>query len=180
MNIDLWYRSVRLGLVLLSGLSLFACVNAARLTNGQTLDAEQQKLATELQKVTKDYLVEKIGVTGFGGKVFCAYKVLEIDGAGDDVKEYVYTLCQEYYQSGGELKKGTGLKLPVVLHVRKQGGVYKVLSHEAPRDAGYKREVERLFPQKTLDEIFSLESGGGKLQEEVDAEAREHFQMGRN
>lgn len=179
MNFDLWYRSVRLGLVLLSGLSLFACGGADRLTNGQTLDAAQQKLATELQKVTKDYLVEKVGVAGFGGKVFCAYKVLDMEG-GDEVKEYVYTLCEEYYQSGGELKKGTGLKLPVVLHIRKQGGAYTVLSHEAPRDAGYKREIERLFPQKTHDEIFSLESGGGKLQEEVEAEARDHFRAGRN
>jgi hypothetical protein len=180
MDSDLKHLSLSLGFILLSSFVLFDCGKADHLTNGQTLSAGQQQLAVELREVTKNYLVAKIGVVGFGGKVFCAHKVLALEESGDDVKEYVYVLCQEYYESGAELKKGTGLKLPVALDIQKQAGAYRVLSHQVPRDAGYKKEIERLFPQKTHDEIFSLESGGSNLQDEVDAEARNHFKTGSN
>jgi hypothetical protein len=167
--------SFRPVLVFLSGFMLLACGGVTRPAGVQTSAARQRQLADESRKVTKDYLVTKVGVAGFGGKVFCAYKSLGVEESGDEVKEYVYALCQEYSRSGGGVNKGTGLKLPLVLHLRKQGGSYAVLNHQAPRDAGYKREIEQLFPREMQDEIFSLESNSASLEAEAEAEARDYF-----
>ena len=44
----------------------------------------------------EDYLVTNIGISAFGGKVFCAYEPLNVEqGAGGKI--YLWALCLEYY-----------------------------------------------------------------------------------
>src|SRR5215475_2890717 len=43
------------------------------------LNNKQQELAQSLAAVTDDYLIEHIGITGFGGQTFCTHKTLDIE-----------------------------------------------------------------------------------------------------
>ena len=43
------------------------------------LTDEQKQLADDLKDVTKEYLADKVGIVGFGGKVYCAHKVLDVE-----------------------------------------------------------------------------------------------------
>ncbi|HEV7472515.1 MAG TPA: hypothetical protein VGN90_00605 [Pyrinomonadaceae bacterium] len=142
----------------------------------QSLSPEQQQLAAQMKDVTKKYLVEKLGGTGFGGKAFCAYKVLDIEQTGADVNEYVYAVCQEYYDKNGVLTKGTGSGLPVALLLHKQADGYQVVSHRVPGDGSrYSRDVEQIFPKRTHAEIFAAGSDYTSWKEEVESEARKFF-----
>jgi hypothetical protein len=144
-----WRTAVKLSAVVLAGLMVLAVVRCGwgkdKLAS-QQLSSQQTQLAGELKDVTKNYLVEKLGETGFGGRSFCADKVLDVQQKGEDINEYVYAACQEYYLKGGELTKGTGLALPVALVIRKEGAGYKVISHQTPGDgARFSSDVERIF-----------------------------------
>lgn len=170
---------MKLAAVLLAGLLFLGLVNCRPGQAGvasEQLDQQQRQLATELKDVTKNYLVQQFGETGFGGKSFCAFKLLDIEQKGDDVNEYVYTVCQEYYLKNDELKQGTGSGLPVALQLRKEGASYKVISHKAPGDgARYSRDIEEFFPKKTHAEIFAAGSDYKSWKEEVENEARNYF-----
>src|SRR5438876_11088059 len=94
--------------LLTAGFFLMSC--HAQQLSSEMLTAHQRELAAQLKNVTKDYLVTKIGMSALGGKVFCEYKVLDLEENGENINEYVYTICQEYYLKGnGQLEKGTGI-----------------------------------------------------------------------
>lgn len=157
-------------------LGMIQCDERHGKSSSQQLSSREIQLAAELKDVTKNYLVEKFGETGFGGKAFCAYKVLEIEQKGEDINEYVYAVCQEYYDKDGELRKGTGSGLPVALILRKEGEAYKVVTHKVPGDGNrYSRDVEQIFPKRTHEEIFSAGSDYTSWKGEVEAEARKYY-----
>jgi hypothetical protein len=173
-----WKRTVKHLPVLMSGLILLAliqCHGQSRLAS-QQLTAQQQQLAADLKNPTKNYLVEKFGQAGFGGKSFCAFKVLDVEQGGQDIHEYVFAACQEFYLKGAELTRGTALGLPVALLLRKESDGYKVISHEAPGDGGqFSRDVERIFPKKTHEEIYSAGLDYKSWQGETEMEAKQYF-----
>jgi len=110
----------------------------------------------------------------FGGKVFCAHKVLDVEEKGDAVNEYVYTIYQEYNSRNEVLREGTGTGVPVVLQIEKRDREYQVISHRIPGDSPrYPDDVERMFPKKTHNEIFY--GRRDNLLAEVQKEAREFY-----
>jgi len=139
------------------------------------LTDEQKQLADDLKDVTKEYLADKVGIVGFGGKVYCAHKVLDVEMSGEIVNEYVYAVCQEYYPRNGELQQGTGTGMPVALLIKKQDTTYQVISHRIPGDgARYASDVERIFPKRIHDAIFYSVHEENFWQAEVEREAKEH------
>jgi hypothetical protein len=142
------------------------------------LNNKQQELAQSLAGVTDDYLAEHIGKTGFGGKTFCTYKTLAIEETTPGVNEYLFAVCQEYYPNDGRLKKGTGIKLPVVLSLQKENQIYRVVGHKTPRDGSqYWHDIETLFPARTHEEIDALIGGPNFWREELEKKASKYFQQ---
>jgi len=141
----------------------------------EQLTPAQPQLAADLREVTKTYLVAHVGMASFGGKSFCAFKVLDIEQKPGALTEYVYTVCMEYYLKNGNLVQGTGLGLPVALVLRREGPGYVVVSHESAGDAGYVREVERIFPKKTHEEILGAGATYTSWKVEVENEAKKYF-----
>jgi len=141
----------------------------------EQLTPAQQQLAADLTDVTKTYLVAHVGMASFGGKAFCAYKVLNIEQRNEELTEYVYTVCMEYYLKSGTLEQGTGLGLPVALVLRREGPGYVVVSHQSAGDGGYVRAVERIFPKKTHEEILGAGSTYTSWKVEVEDEAKKYF-----
>jgi hypothetical protein len=174
-----WRPAVKLLAVVTAGLmvlAVFRCGWGKTNLASQQLSSQQIQLAAELKDITKNDLVEKFGETGFGGRSFCAYKVLDVEQKGEDINEYVYAACQEYYLKGGELTKGTGSALPVALLIRKEGLGYRVISHQTPGDgARFSGDIERIFPKKTHDEIYSAGLNYKSWQGEVESEAKRYF-----
>ena len=84
-------------------------------------------------KSIQDYLIQKIGATSFGGKVFSAYQIIGTEQAGQVIHIYLWTLVQEYYVEQGSLKDGTATSEPVVLFVEMQDGRYRIVDY---KDAG--------------------------------------------
>jgi len=171
-------RVLGIALIIMLGVCIgIACVGAQRQLSSENLDEHQKQLAAELKGPTRTYLVEKMGLTGFGGKPFCAFKVLDVEAKDVNVDEYLYALCQEYYPSGGELKKGTGAAMPVALHFRKENGNYLVVSYQTPRDgSSYAADVKQFFPEKTQYEILQVGSNHAPWQDEVEREAKAYYQ----
>jgi hypothetical protein len=119
------------------------------------LTAEQAQIAGISEAAIDSYLAANVGVSGFGGKVFCAHEVLDVESRGERVKEYVFAVCQEYSVRGGSLSEGTGVGIPVALEMERRGQAYQVVAHQAPGDSPrYAGDVRRIFPERTQDEIF--------------------------
>jgi len=171
-------RALSMALIIMLGVCTgVACLSVRRQLSSEHLDAHQKQLAAELRGVTRTFLVEKIGVVGFAGKPFCAYKVLDVEDKEANVDEYVYALCQEYYLSDGQLKKGTGTAMPVALHFRVENGNYLVTGYQTPRDgSAYASDVKQFFPEKTQYEIFSVGSNHAPWQDEIEREAKAYYQ----
>ncbi len=156
-------------------LVVVAAVIGCRSSQPELTD-EQKQLADVLKDVTKKYLVANIGIVGFGGKVFCAHKVLDVEVSGEMVNEYVWALCQEYLPRNGKVQQGTGTGMPVALLIKRQGSTYQVVSHRNPGEGSlYASDVERIFPKKIHEAILYSIHVDNFWQAEVEREAREHY-----
>ncbi len=92
----------------------------------------------------KDYLVEKIGATSCGGKVFSAYQVMGAEQDQQTTKLYLWAFVQEYCRGQDSLTAGTGSSLPVVIFIEQHGGTYQIVAY---RDAGEGyQDLKKNFP----------------------------------
>jgi len=145
-------------------------------SNSYELTAEQKQLANTLKDTTQKYLVDDFGKSSFGGKAFCAYKVLDIEAkdGGKYINEYLWAVCQEYYLTNDRLETGTGISLPIALFIQLDG-TYKVNSHKVPRDGSmFSYDVENIFPKRTHNEIFAHEIPN-QLIEQARQEAEDYY-----
>jgi hypothetical protein len=114
----------------------------------------QSPLDSSFDDSITSYLVEQVGITGFGGKVFCAFEYLdsEKDPAGNI---YVWALCQEYYLEGGAITAGSGISLPVALETQDENGQFQIIAHRVPGDGSYYGpDVREIFPRGTWRQIL--------------------------
>ena len=138
------------------------------------LSERQKQITNESAAATDDYLAQKIGGAGFGGRVFCAHEVLDVEGSGESVKEYVFAVCQEYGLRGGSLREGTGVAMPVALQLEGRDQKYQVISHQTPGDSPrYEGDVKRMFPEKTHPEIINGDRKG--LLAAVEQKAKSYY-----
>jgi hypothetical protein len=101
------------------------------------------------------YLARKVGLSSFGGKVFCAYEILDSDQSASNPAIYLWALCEEYYMVGETINKGTGISVPVALYLNKAGDVVEISSHRLPGNGNrYGRDIQAIFPANTWDSIF--------------------------
>jgi hypothetical protein len=159
-------REFLLPVLLFSLIAVVACPTD-ELTN------QQKQILADLKGITDSYLITEVMKPNFGGKVFCAYHVLEVEEKGDVVDEYVLALCQEYSVRDEKLSKGTGVAIPVAIRTARQEKAYRFVSGRIPRDAGYANEVKRIFPAKTHEEIFYRRNDD--LLAEVEKEAKNYY-----
>lgn len=133
----------------------------------------------------EDYLITNIGISAFGGEIFCAYEPLNAE-QGAESKIYLWTLCQEYYLEQESLIIGSGVSLPVVLRIQEKYGHYEVTDHLAPREGTYyEPDVRATFSQSTWsqilpqsnDEIQQYNYRVEKLQKDTEMQARSNFDM---
>jgi len=134
----------------------------------------------------EDYLVLNVGISAFGGKVFCAYESLNAELGADD-KIYLWALCQEYYLEQESLIPGSGVSLPVALQIQEKNSHYKVIDHLAPRDGTYYGpDVRATFPQSTWsqimpqgdDEINQYNYRANELEKDTEMQARSYYDIG--
>lgn len=162
------------------GLAVFlvALITAAgcEIFANDQLSPKQEQLAAQMKGTIKTYLEQNISEIGFGGKAFCAYRMLGIDQSGEQIHAYIYALCQEYYLKGQDLTKGTGLAMPVALRVQKDGAQYRVVSHETPHDGSrFSVDVERIFPRNLHKRIFAEPQNTQAIQGEIENDAGQYF-----
>jgi hypothetical protein len=126
-------------------------------------------------------LVDNIGVTAFGGKVFCAYDVLGTTLRENGADVYVWALCGEYYLVNNMLTQGTASSLPVALHLQASNGEYQVVSHEVPGDGTqYWPGIQRIFPPDAilamcLETVNCYNERAQRLEIAIEQDAREYY-----
>ncbi|KAF0109348.1 MAG: hypothetical protein FD146_392 [Anaerolineaceae bacterium] len=131
----------------------------------------------------ESYLVENIGQANFGGKVFCAYDVLEADLRTDDADVYVWALCAEYYLEDGALTMGTASSLPVALHLQESNGQYVVTGHEIPGDGSqYWPDIQKFFSAEAIQNMCETDADccnerAARLENAVEEKAREYYDL---
>ncbi len=160
----------------ISFLLLASVLVAACKTETERSNCANIQIDPHLTAVTEKYLIEHIGEANFGGKVFCAQLVLEIEKSGDRVvKEYLYVSCQEYSIVAGVPKEGTGSQVPVVLSVEQKGGIDAITNHKVPRDGSENaHHIEGLFPPEVRKCIYSLETSNSLLSDTA-GQAKAYF-----
>jgi hypothetical protein len=131
----------------------------------------------------ESYLATHIGISGFGGKVFCAYEGLNAkqDEGG---MMYVWAMCLEYHLEQDELTLGSGVSVPVALQVEQINDHYGIVGHVTPRDGTfYGEDVRASFPQsawpqimpESEGEIDAYNSRSERLAQAIEEKARAHF-----
>jgi hypothetical protein len=125
-------------------LALVGCQEASD-NQGKSISLEQ---FSSVQSI-KNYLNANVASTGFGGKPYCAYEVLDAQQEGENINIYLWTVCQEYYSDKQKLRQGTGSVLPVALAMQRNGSNLDVLDHRVPRDGGfYSEDMSDIFSQR--------------------------------
>ncbi len=133
-----------------------------------------------------EYLATNVGTSSFGGEVFCASEPLDADqGAGGEM--YLWVYCMEYYPEEGSLVRGSGVSVPVALHIEERDGHYEITDHRLPRDGEYYGpNVRDIFPESTWSQIMPqtdeererYNDRAKRLEEEAERRARSHYDMG--
>lgn len=96
----------------------------------------------------KNFLIEKIGVSAYGSKVFCAYQIMGSEQENQIIKIYLWAVVQEYYVKQQSLEEGAGTSEPVVIFVKMQDGKYQIFDY---KDAGVGYQyLEENFPPSIL------------------------------
>jgi len=136
------------------------CQNAATTNHVSFSDKDTQ--------VIEEYLNREVMEPSFGGEVFSAYEILGTDDNAEKI--YIWALILEYYKTDTALEVGTGMSLPMVLHVEQTEDSLQISSHTMPRDGSYYQEdVETLFPNNIQSKIFDYPSKHiDKLSDELD------------
>ncbi len=158
--------------MILATLTLTGCQGV--ITNNQSGIALEQFASL---KLIKDYLNANLGSTGFGGKSYCAYEVLDAQLDGSTEKIYLWVLCQEYYRANQMVQQGTGSSFPLALTLQRNKDQFHIISHRKPRDGAlYAEDILVIFPEKVRAKIQSEPIGSRnnrvqKLQNELNNEA---------
>ncbi len=93
----------------------------------------------------------------FDGNVYSVFEILHADKKAGEI--YVWALIQEYYKTETDLENGTGMSVPMVLHVEKNGEDLQILGHTLPRDGSYySGDIKVLFPKSIQSKIISYSS----------------------
>lgn len=128
------------------------------------------------------YLVEKIGSTAFGGKVFCSYDILEAGVRIDGADIYVWALCGEYYLEDGMLNLGSASSLPVALYLESDARKgFTVTSHAVPLDGiEYMSSIRQIFPLQAIDKMCEekpdcYNERANRLENSIEEKAREYY-----
>lgn len=109
------------------------------------------------EQVISIYLNKEVMDPSFGGEVFNAYEVLKNDKNQSEV--YIWALIQEYYESDSGFEPGTGMSVPMVLHVDWEEDSLEIKSHTIPRDGSYYPEdIKALFPKRIQEKILNYPS----------------------
>lgn len=120
----------------------------------QSLAPAQAPPDLALKDSITSYLAEQIGISGFGGEVFCAFEYLQPppDAEGEI---YIWALCLEFYREEDRTLEGSGISLPVALQISEQNGQLQIASHLTPGDGSYYGpDVKEIFPASTWGKIF--------------------------
>ncbi len=106
------------------------------------------------------YLVEEVGINGFGGEVFCAFEYLDSNKDADG-NIFIWALCQEYYLAGDSITEGSGTSLPVALQTQSANGQVVIIGHRVPGDGSYYGpDVREIFPRSTWSQIMPKKGEG--------------------
>ena len=130
----------------------------------------------------QNYIENHIEFPGFGGKMFCAYKLFGIETTGNNNHIYLWTLCMEYYVKDSVLLKGTGVSMPVALiSVRSPQGS-KILEHKKPVDGeGYSESIRQIFPKQYHKAIFAESKEYNRraesLMKDVEEQAKKYYRL---
>jgi len=148
-------------------------------TSYRTIDIlSQPSMEWEIQ----NYLENHIEFPGFGGKMFCAYKLFGIETKASEDHIYLWSLCMEYYVKDSALLKGTGVSMPVALiSVRLPQG-NKIVEHKKPVDGeGYGDSIRQIFPRKYHKAIFAegeeYNRRAENLMEGVEEQAKKYYSL---
>jgi hypothetical protein len=151
-----------LRMLMLTTLTLFGC--QATVKNEQSDVALGQFVS--LQPIN-DYLSANLASTGFGGKPYCAYEVIDAEVSAEIEKVYLWVLCQEFYRVNQTLKQGTGSSFPLALMIKRKNNEFYVVSHLRPRDGGlYAQDMQVMFSTRFRNKIRaeSIESHNQRVQ----------------
>ena len=137
----------RLSLILV--LLLLGC-RSARQRDDSLADLRSTLDAADIE----GYLTAGVGISGFRGRVFCAYEPLDAQPAARG-KLFIWALCQEYYVEDGALALGSGVSLPVALLVEEHNGGLEIVGHLVPGDGTrFGPDVRATFPRSTWFQIM--------------------------
>ncbi len=143
-------KPLLLACALLCSISIAACSPTG--SNGDEPPATPDQIGVfwspDVNEAIERYLETQMMHTGFRGKVFVAFEVLDstsqtlagpngepIEVLADDI--WVY--AQEYVlnEQTGQLSAGTGQSGPLRVIIRKNGESYGVINHVLPRDGAF-------------------------------------------
>ncbi len=106
------------------------------------------------QQVINLYLSEEVMDPNFGGEVFSVYDVLKSDRKTGEI--YIWALIEEYYETDAGLEPGTGMSVPMVLHIKQNEDAFGIRDHTLPRDGSYYPEdIKTLFPRSVQSKILN-------------------------
>jgi hypothetical protein len=130
--------------LMLMAASLIGCQSIMSENNSQKKLTEPDLQVEEIES----YFVTHLGEAAYGGQVFCAYDRLATEQNDQHTTDYLWLLCQEFYQEEQQLKEGTGISLPVALTYENQEGNWRILGHQNPRDGSHHGEdIKVIFPR---------------------------------
>ncbi|HBU70332.1 MAG TPA: hypothetical protein DEE98_08135 [Elusimicrobia bacterium] len=109
---------------------------------------------TQARDDLSEYLSSNIGITSFGGKVFCSYKSLGSRDSGGTTEKYLWALCQEFYLENGVLKKGAEKSAPIILDAARSVNDYKITGI---RTAGESARTDSFAEVLREAELFRME-----------------------
>jgi hypothetical protein len=136
---------------------------------------------SECHPLVMNTLVENIISPAFGGKVFCAYDLLNLTEKKERMHVYVWAMCEEYYLDNGTLTMGTGASLPVAVHLSYSGSIYLLESKQIPSDGTfYGSSLRDIFPlgaiRKMCQENYECyNERSARLQAAVKQQAGDYF-----
>ena len=130
-------------ILILSILILSSCESKKEEKSRTTLDY------AKLNESILDYLQNDFESPNYGGKIFCAYELYGNEIKNERVYIYLWIHCMEYYFDQKELKRGSGISIPIVLIGLPLREDYKIIDHKRPMSGeDWGRSIKETFPEK--------------------------------
>lgn len=124
------------------------------------------------ENIIKEKIIDYIATKEFqaknGGKIFCAYEIIDTKEKNNSIILYLYTTVREYHKDGDTVVMDWGEVLPMIIEIENKDNNLNIIDYKASKSIEFSESI-KIFPNN-IQKIIKSEPFQVNALENIDKE----------